>query len=299
MDENQLSEIPPEGWEAIERMHPRILDLSANRLTGIPTHGWRALGRMASLKHLYLSLNPLLQLSTDDWGMLSQLGNLKSLMLRGANLTLSDDEGKALRDLKALETLSLDLDPSTNISEKTWEALGGLGALSWLMLKCEMSVAGWRALGCLVNLKLLWVDDDRNGDTVVPWGSLCGLKKLEDLTIAGNLKDISADGWKTIGHFRRLRELRLASDSIAHVPTDAWRTLGRLGQLEKLNLNNNKITEIPLEVWSEDGLFPKLQALTLNGNPLPDDILAAASRGPQSLFEYLKAAAKKPRIPGR
>ena len=38
------------------------------------------------------------------------------------------------------------------------------------------------------------------------------------------------------------------------------------------------------------GQFPNLQKLNLSDNPLPEDLLAAASRGPKSLFEYLEAA---------
>jgi internalin A len=296
LQENQMTAIRAGGWEAIGRMVRLIwLDLSSNGMMSLSMFGWRAIGSLAHLKYLFLDENQIVDISIEDWQELGRLRNLSYLYLSENGFAVSDEGWEALGRLVNLQYLTLDSNRIGKISAKGWEALSRLTKLLGLWLSDagigEISQEGWDALGRLTNLTRLYLD---NNLTTVPakgWSALGRLTELEKLYLSGNqIGEIPPQGWDTLGRLTKVKELALAGNKITSLPAEGWETLSLLGKLEALDLSSNQIRDIPLQGWETQGRFPKLQQLDLSGNPLPEDLLAAASRGPRSFFEYIEAA---------
>lgn len=153
---------------------------------------------------------------------------------------------------------------------------------------------GWEALARLLELRSL---DLRNNQlTAIPregWNALGRLHKLRHLTLGVNqvstmpLDRLVADLWNRFGFGGRTR---FGGNKIAEITAEGWEELGRLENLEQLDLSANQIRDIPVEAAGALRRLDCLSKLDLSGNPLPEELLAAASRGKESLVEYLTAA---------
>jgi Leucine-rich repeat (LRR) protein len=294
---NQITQLSAESWEALGRVAKlEWLDLSANGLS-IPVCGWEALGRISPLRTLYLENNKIGEIPIDGWQALGRLTNLKVLFLhRNAMPAIPEEGWRALKNLINLRDLSLFSNQIPEIPASGWEALAHLAGLENLFLSSnplgEIPDEGWDALGRMVNLKGLYFSSI--GLTAVPaagWRAFGRLANLQRLRLSGNAQsDIPEEGWAALGSCPRLRELDLAHNDIKSIPARGWAVLGGLPELEDLDLSQNNLSDIPLRGWQTEERFPKLKKLDFSGNPLPEDLLAAATRGPQSLFEYLDAA---------
>jgi hypothetical protein len=154
---------------------------------------------------------------------------------------------------------------------------------------------GWAALKRHDTLQFLNLGD--NQITEIPaegWQAIGQLVKLRGFILSrNNLIHIPGSGWAALGRMGQLELLFLSENQIADVPAAGWQALSRLSELTILGLSRNRISDIPLGGWVTRGHFPKLAQLGLSGNPLPEDLLAAASRGPKSLIEYLEAARRR------
>jgi internalin A len=294
---NQITEIPAEGWQAVGYLvELETLDLSGNGLIHIPASGWEAIRRLADLKVLFLERNQIADIPVAGWLLLGQLTKLRVFSV-GRNIISIPEEGwEALGRLANLGVLSLYSNKIERISAAGWDALSRLARLDDLYLDGneigDIPTEGWQALGRLANLETLGLSDI--GLTSVPaegWEALSRLVKLETLALSLNkIGGIPTEGWEVLGGLANMKELWLGGNEITTIPAKGWEALSQLAKLEDLDLSRNRISDIPLEGWVARGAFPNLQKLDLSDNPLPEDLLAAASRGPKSLFEYLEAA---------
>jgi internalin A len=246
--------------------------------------------------YLYVSDNQISDLSVEGWQGLSRLTNLSTLFISGSALAVPDAGWEALGRLENLQALSLSGSRIGDIPAKGWEALSQLAKLEYLSMGGSgvrgIPTEGWGVLARLANMERLSLS---NCDiTTIPakgWDALSRLVKLESLDLIANaFGDIPAEGWEALGRLDNMKRLWLSGNKITAVPTAGWEALSRLARLEKLDLSNNQIGDVPLVGWGSRGWFPKLQEIDLSDNPLPEEVLAAAKRGPKSLFEYLEAA---------
>jgi len=195
-----------------------------------------------------------------------------------------------------LNLSSLGLGPVLPSNWPGWEALGRLKKLFVLHLQLNRLAAiprqGWKALGLLDNLALLHISaNDISEIPLEGWEALEGLKNLWTLDLQFNrLSSIPDEAWGVLGRLRNLSSLWLGSNKIAVIPGEGWEELGRLERLMELDLSHNRISDIPFEAAGALRRLKNLERLHLSGNPLPEELLAAASRGRESLIEYLTAA---------
>ena len=261
--------MPADGWRAFEGLtNLTALYLDGNRVTEIPTEAWRTLGRLKNLSSLFLN-NPCV-MPNEGWVELGRLKDLTYLSLGGIKMRPALDAA--------------------------WGSLTGLTKLKYLILdNCglgEIAPWGWRTLGSLTNLVLLWL---RGNDIKrVPsdgWRQLGRLGHLRNLDLSRNeITSIPLKGWLALGTLSNIEKIWLQGNQITAVPPEAWDRLGQLHELKELHLTNNRLDGIPLEGWDTHNRFVNLRRLDLTGNPLPEEMLAAAERGPRSLFDYLEAA---------
>src|SRR5471030_2399566 len=297
LDGNQMNSLPVEGWQAIGQLAKlRALDLSGNVLRHIPEAGWVALRRVAQLLFLNLTDNRIADIPVAGWQALGELTNLKYLYIGSNTIAIPKEGWKALGRLAELESLSLHSNKIGRIPADGWGALGRLAKLKHLFISAneigDIPTEGWEALGRLGNLQTLVLDENKLSTFPAKgWGLLSKLEKLETLSLSGNeIGGIPMEGWEALGRLANMKMLFLVRNEITTIPTKGWEALSRLTKLEDLNLSHNRISDITPEEWVTGGPFPNLQRLNLLDNPLPEDLLAAASRGPKSLFEYLEAA---------
>ena len=85
----------------------------------------------------------------------------------------------------------------------------------------------------------------------------------------------------SLARLTNLKQIELGGNQIRVIPD----SLATLPNLRKLELQNNLITAIP----SSFEQLGHLEEINFSGNPLPEELLAAASRGPESLVRYLQA----------
>jgi internalin A len=296
LSENQIEAIDGRGWFALGQCASlESLDLMDNNLQQIPEEGWDALRRMSQLTHLYLSDNRISELPITGWRTLGELKSLKSLFISRNQLTIPKEGWEELGRLTNLQSLALS-SLSSRLSAAAWIALGGMNKLQYLGLGSikigTIPKRGWKALRSLTSLETLLLSDC-NLESVPDsgWEVLGSLSTLEKLYLRSNrIGDITSEGWNALGRLRNLRELDLRRCEIKIIPANGWHELSRLPRLQVLNLSVNQIDSVPLDAWVTRNPFPILRELDLSNNPLPEDLLAAATRGPKSLFEYLEAS---------
>jgi internalin A len=241
--------------------------------------GWQeAVRRIKEAKRSFARELDLSQLGlTEVPDILTTLEDLKTLDL-GGNFVSEVPDAHSLWNLIKLKNLVL----ANNQFAEIPDVIAKLAGLESLDL-------GYNQLTSFPDVmsqieRLMFLDLSGNQIPSIP-DALAQLTRLIRLDLGGNLIKIIPD---SLGDLPHLGSLDLSENQIATIPN----SIGQLHELTSLFLGKNQLTTIP-DCLTQ---LTHLEIIVLNGNPLPDELLAAAKRGPQILFRYLNALQKfKPR----
>lgn len=186
---------------------------------------------------------------------LAALKGLVELDLNGGMLT--PEMGKALAELKGLQTLRMPLRASVDgSSDEGVIALGGVTQLTTLDLNCRLVTdAGLKGLANLKNLTILNAHFGRVTDAGAK--DIAGLTKLTDLDVGHN--PVTDAGLKELATLKNLTRLNLDHTGV----TDAGlKEVAKLGQLTDLSLAFTGVTDAGLK---ELAALKSLNRLKLTG----------------------------------